>query len=132
MKGVNNTSILHKNQSMLENCSRLVMKTVSSNAMKIYLIMNGKKSLILIINVIIPVRKHSLSDLLKKLSNLRKIIRILVNQRKIMTSLRNYSFKYHLFLGNEKIRVCKKFYLATLTMQRCELSTSKSKFFFFK
>ncbi len=33
-------------------------------------------------------------------------------------SLRNYSFKYHLFLGNEKIRVCKKFYLETLNISQ--------------
>ncbi len=33
-------------------------------------------------------------------------------------SLRNYSFKYDLFLGNEKIRVCKKFYLATLSISQ--------------
>jgi hypothetical protein len=33
-------------------------------------------------------------------------------------SMRNYSFKYHIYLGNEKLRVYKKFYLATLNISQ--------------
>jgi hypothetical protein len=32
--------------------------------------------------------------------------------------MRNCSFKCHFYLGNEKLRVCKKFYLATLNISQ--------------
>ncbi len=61
---------------MLENYSQLLMKTVFSNTTQKFLTKKDNKSSLLITILKMSVRKHLLSELLKNLLNVQKIIPI--------------------------------------------------------
>ncbi len=94
---------------MRENCRNHAMKNVSLNAIQKYLSTNTKSSSLLIMTAIIPVRDLLSLGLLKNLSKLEKSLKPL---REITVS--NITFIW----ANERIRVCKLFYLSTLNISQ--------------